>query len=223
MRVIAQVGAARCRTYLRSNRSSPRPRQGSRCSIASARAATSARPRLRPWPARGWTTCAASPSSTQPGPHHASARPRTSGHDARSDASARLPTSAPAASARARSNAASSPCSSACGALLGQRPDERIGAARLGPIERQQCEHVGSAKPLARDVPMRPRSRPAAPRSRAGRSRCARCRRRARRAWRRRGLRSARSASPARRRRPASRAARSAARRRARARAPRHR
>ena len=53
MRVIAQVGAARCRTYRRSNRSSPTPRHGSRPATTAASAATSARPRLRPCPASG--------------------------------------------------------------------------------------------------------------------------------------------------------------------------
>src|SRR6185437_10814113 len=56
IRSMAQVGPARCRTYRRSNRSSPRLRHGSRASMTSTSAATSARPRLSPCPASGCTT-----------------------------------------------------------------------------------------------------------------------------------------------------------------------
>ena len=65
----------------------PASRQGSRSAITCASACTSARPRFRPWPASGCTTCAASPSSTQPGPHTGSARASVSGQAARSLAS----------------------------------------------------------------------------------------------------------------------------------------
>ena len=43
------------------------------------------------------------------------------------------------------------------GALGRQRPDECVRVARLGPVERQQRQHVGRAEPLPRDVCMRPR------------------------------------------------------------------
>ena len=52
--------------------------------ITAASAATSARPRFRPWPASGCTVCAASPSSTQPGPHQGRASASSSGQAARS-------------------------------------------------------------------------------------------------------------------------------------------
>ena len=61
-------------------------------------------PRFSPWPASGCTTCAASPSSTQPGPAQRSARPSRSGHAARADASSSSPAAPPVASASARSN-----------------------------------------------------------------------------------------------------------------------
>ena len=183
----ARSGAATAR---RRGRATARAR---RCTRASA--ATSARPRLRPCPASGWTTWAASPTSTQPGPHQAlGARRRRAARRRAREPRRSAPTSAPAASPRPCSNAAGASASSAVGALGRQRPDQRVRALGLGAVERQQREHVGRAEPLARDVAMRlRRDQPRRDRA-SGRSRCARSRRRARRSARpRRGLRNARS------------------------------
>ena len=106
-------------------------------------AATSASPRFRPWPASGCTTCAASPSSTQPGPHQALARPFISGQAARGDASVSAPASPPRGLHQFVLEAGASSGKQLLRALVRQRPDQRVRALRLRRVERQQRQHVG--------------------------------------------------------------------------------
>ena len=173
---------ARVRSGAAASRRPARARLRARRST-SASAATSARPRFRPWPASGCTTCAASPSSTQPGAAHRLGRAPAAAARRR----ARWPAQA---RRRRRARGLVQRCfegrgvqrQQRVGARLRHRPDQRVRALGCRAVERQQRQHVGRAEPLARHAGVRPVATRAARRSRAGRRRGARSARRARRA-----------------------------------------
>ena len=111
----------------------------------SASAATSLKPRLRPWPAIGWMPCAASPASAKRGATKSRASVRPSGQ-ARGLSSTRIsPSFRPKRCSSSCSKTRSSPATSlsaSCGAL---GPDDR---RRWLPVQRQDGERAGGQEML---------------------------------------------------------------------------
>ena len=160
--LLQAVGGAAHRQHVglaRALVAAQQPSRRPRCASTRARAApapapaASARPRFKPWPASGCTVWAASPASTQPGPHQRSAL-------------------APAAAARppARWPASARPAhggwplrSRASKAAAVQRQQARLRAAHgptrpappssppPGAAQRQKGQHFAVGEPLARD------------------------------------------------------------------------
>ncbi len=139
----------------RSNRSSPSGRHDSRAANVSASACTSPKPRFSPWPASGCTTCAASPTSTQPAPH--------TGLRAGDGQRPRRPWAGQAQPGRHVGAGALQfgfegsrvQLHQRGGTLLRQRPHQRERSLGQRPLERQQRQHVGRTKPLMGHALMR--------------------------------------------------------------------